>query len=986
LEPYSSESDQSPGVYLRNLPVNHPSAGTPSTADYLANQSELRASTADKAAFYLDAALASRSADTRGRESHLLFTLHVYQYSVQGGGTSGVTGGRSRLHLLDFGGCERTKTPGGGITLSGLGNVILGIFNGQKHLPHRESKVTQLLRECLGSLTCQATMLAHVSPEPSHYSETLHTVQLASRLHRMRRKRLKNSSSRLRGASGSSRSGSGSSSGLTTSTAASSSEFSCDTVVYRGQSDGSGTDSEHPPGAMLLRTSRNGSLDEIPRPASGNGRRKKILTNGAISPRLCMSPLRSPASGIRSNSSLSGGMNAFAGLAAIPEVVNSGKMPLTGLVPVQSSHRLRLQQQQQQQQKQEQCSIDSPKRSGSRQEVWIDEQPPPQTQQPKKMSYGYMDEQKASMINSWVENQTGKGDSVFLTQFKQVESDDSNEHKVIVHQEVLQPPLDVVKKSKPPPPPRRTPPRDLGGSSLVSGIPETVPMIDDAEIFQVEESTEQVPTTEMSCQVDELELRENSALPEPGPHPLRVLSEENLTIVSSFAGSLQELPNDEDLDDLRNDEIDASKLTFFNVPDFSQINDQQDMIKQTFRDFEEMQHQQKPSRSSSDSSSRVSPNDTDFSDPRFKNQEHGDNRNSDVLRTFSSCNPGPQDPLFNVNKALNIQPLRPKAEIITPQKQFLLLSQSLRHPDGSSNPELHNATDAVVPQRSPGNGRSSSDMEEDNKINDISMDSNNGNTVDDTSPASVCNNNCPVVAESETKVTKTKEGFGFRFLRLFTSTRHKKNNSQNDKRSKSCERKLDNPRLQTLTENQVRSASSSPMIKKLDQPQQTTFEDPAMLSISTEWEFEPQEEDSQNGNMPSCFDHILIQNSSSSSSNINKGIIKNKVVKDRKSSGYDSVGGDESSSLDSNESKNNQQSIRLSKEMNNSLAKAFFSNKPKRPSMIHPEIQPQYSMPNDYYGQVANLHSGLHNGLSIMQYDELDIIRMDQRHKPFTSN
>ena len=89
------------------------------------------------------------------------------------------------------------------------------------------------------------------------------------------------------------RSGSGSSSGLTaSSTNASSSEFSCDTVVYRGQSDGSGTDSEHPPTNMLLRTSRNGSLDEIPRPASSNGgRRRKILTNGAISPRQCLSPL-----------------------------------------------------------------------------------------------------------------------------------------------------------------------------------------------------------------------------------------------------------------------------------------------------------------------------------------------------------------------------------------------------------------------------------------------------------------------------------------------------------------------------------------------------------------------------------------------------------------------------------------------------------------------------------------------------------------------
>ena len=62
LEPYSTENDQSPGVYLRNLPVNRLSASNPSTVDYLANQSELRASTAEKAAYYLDAALMARSA------------------------------------------------------------------------------------------------------------------------------------------------------------------------------------------------------------------------------------------------------------------------------------------------------------------------------------------------------------------------------------------------------------------------------------------------------------------------------------------------------------------------------------------------------------------------------------------------------------------------------------------------------------------------------------------------------------------------------------------------------------------------------------------------------------------------------------------------------------------------------------------------------------------------------------------------------------
>ena len=92
------------------------------------------------------------------------------------------------------------------------------------------------------------------------------------------------------------------------------------------------------------------------------------------------------------------------------------------------------------------------------------------------------------------------------------------------------------------------------------------------------------------------------------------------------------------------------------------------------------------------------------------------------------------------------------------------------------------------------------------------------------------------------------------------------------------------------------------------------------------------------------------------------------ATKDRKSSGYDSLGGDESSSLDSNESKHptrilNNSNIRLSKEVNNSLAKAF------RPALVHPEVQPQYALPNDYFGQI-----------NIMQYDELDIQRMEQRY------
>lgn len=49
---------------------------------------ELRVPSAEKAAHYLDVAIEGRSPVTKddSRDSHLLFTLHVYQYSVAGKG------------------------------------------------------------------------------------------------------------------------------------------------------------------------------------------------------------------------------------------------------------------------------------------------------------------------------------------------------------------------------------------------------------------------------------------------------------------------------------------------------------------------------------------------------------------------------------------------------------------------------------------------------------------------------------------------------------------------------------------------------------------------------------------------------------------------------------------------------------------------------------------------------------------------------------
>ncbi|TMS21264.1 Kinesin-like protein KIF26A, partial [Larimichthys crocea] len=135
------------------------------------------------------------------RNSHMLFTLHIYQYRMEKSGKGGMSGGRSRLHLIDLGSCEKvlskSRDGGGGLCLSlnALGNVIMALANGAKHVPYRDSKLTMLLRESLGNINCRTTMIAHISDSPANYADSLTTIQLASRIHRMRKKKSKYASS-----------------------------------------------------------------------------------------------------------------------------------------------------------------------------------------------------------------------------------------------------------------------------------------------------------------------------------------------------------------------------------------------------------------------------------------------------------------------------------------------------------------------------------------------------------------------------------------------------------------------------------------------------------------------------------------------------------------------------------------------------------------------------------------------------------------------
>ncbi|XP_045480277.1 kinesin-like protein CG14535 isoform X2 [Harmonia axyridis] len=612
LSGYSNDSEQSPGVYLRDDPLfgNQPP------------HCELRVPTAEKAAHYLDAALEGR-APTRedSRDSHLLYTLHVYQYSVAGKG--GVAGGRSRLHLIDLGNSERSKASGG-IPLSGVGNILLAIFNGQKHLPYKENKLTHLLKDCLSSLTCHAAMIVHVSPRAQNYSDTLTTVQLASRIHRMRRRRIKFVSSAAGNGSGGS---SGEEATRTTGTSSepdpSSSDLSADTVIYVGPVDDA-TDGEHPPvyipslnsgdnRCSMSKALRGSSAEQRPSKSATSSRAEdKVLSHRPSIKTTCQSNKTSPG---RTNSPKSSPNR----VASSAKNKSEAKQPITGCSDEQWIDGPRISKSKVAEARhfiKEPCHI-------KKRETWIDgpmqQQSTPSTSD--RAGYGYMDSHKKNMIRKWVEHQTSqiqktrygygkvpdkpqKEQIKELTQFKTYDEEIvkplDTKRTEIVEESVIRTGLKLNQVSNDSIPECR---EEREASRLEEDdqddeeeeaveIPPALPLIQPLssrevslesldmllkermlsnaeynnyqnscyedqeeseedeilEIIEVEEPLEPVPTQDSCLQVTEEDIAlcmgySENPLPEvdqenPLDHPLRILSQENLTVVSTFTDSM----------------------------------------------------------------------------------------------------------------------------------------------------------------------------------------------------------------------------------------------------------------------------------------------------------------------------------------------------------------------------------------------------------------------------------------------------------------
>ncbi|KAG2488239.1 hypothetical protein HYH03_013230 [Edaphochlamys debaryana] len=131
------------------------------------------------------------SAETRMNErssrSHQVLTIIV-------DGVNRVTGAKSHacLHLVDLAGSERTDKSGVegermreanaiNTSLSALGTVMNCLASKTKHVPFRDSKLTQLLQDSLQG-NAKVTMLMHVAPEGSSHLETVSTLNFGNRV------------------------------------------------------------------------------------------------------------------------------------------------------------------------------------------------------------------------------------------------------------------------------------------------------------------------------------------------------------------------------------------------------------------------------------------------------------------------------------------------------------------------------------------------------------------------------------------------------------------------------------------------------------------------------------------------------------------------------------------------------------------------------------------------------------------------------------
>lgn len=132
--------------------------------------------------------------------SHCIFTIHIESKSRVESSEKVVY---SKLNLVDLAGSERTKKTGSeGIilkeanyinkSLSFLEQVVISACEKKReHIPYRQSKLTNLLKDSVGG-NSRTVLIANVWPEPAHIEETNSTLKFGTRMMRVSNEAVRN--------------------------------------------------------------------------------------------------------------------------------------------------------------------------------------------------------------------------------------------------------------------------------------------------------------------------------------------------------------------------------------------------------------------------------------------------------------------------------------------------------------------------------------------------------------------------------------------------------------------------------------------------------------------------------------------------------------------------------------------------------------------------------------------------------------------------
>ncbi|RDY05563.1 Kinesin-like protein KIN-8A, partial [Mucuna pruriens] len=137
----------------------------------------------------------TRANETSSR-SHAILQV-VVEYRIRDAAMN-IINRVGKLSLIDLAGSERAlatdqrtlrSLEGANInrSLLALSSCINALVEGKKHIPYRNSKLTQLLKDSIGG-TCNTVMIANISPSNLSFGETQNTVHWADRAKEIRAK------------------------------------------------------------------------------------------------------------------------------------------------------------------------------------------------------------------------------------------------------------------------------------------------------------------------------------------------------------------------------------------------------------------------------------------------------------------------------------------------------------------------------------------------------------------------------------------------------------------------------------------------------------------------------------------------------------------------------------------------------------------------------------------------------------------------------